>query len=58
MKDFFAFYPSIFGTYLMVQTILTIIYLTYTYKNIPNYKVGIIEHNLESTPIYDILSGK
>ena len=58
MKDFFAFYPSIFGTYLMVQTILTIIYLTYTYKNIPNYKVGIIEHNLESTPIYDILSGQ
>ena len=31
--------------------------LGYKNKNIPDYKVGIIEHNLESTPIYDILSG-
>ena len=58
MDEFVQIYPGIFAMYLFVQTILTIIYLTYTYKNIPDYEVGIIEHNLESTPIYDILSGK
>ena len=26
------------------------------YNDIPNYKLGIIEHNIESTPIYDILT--
>ena len=31
---------------------------TYESKSIPDYKIQIIQHNLESTPIMDILSGE
>ena len=40
------------------QTLFFGVEVKYKYTNIPDYKVGIIEHNLESTPIYDILSGE
>ena len=30
----------------------------YESKTIPDYKIQIIQHNLESTPIMDILSGE
>ena len=53
-----VFYPIILSMYLIIQGILIVFLVTYTYENIPDYKLGIIEHNLESTPIYDILSGE
>ena len=40
------------------QTIFIAVFVKYEIKKIPEYKVALIEHNLESTPIYDILIGE
>ena len=56
---------ALYGIYIIIMFLVSIfqtlffgVGVEYKYKNIPDYKVGIIEHNLESTPIYDILSGE
>ena len=54
----FAFYILIMGMVSIFLTLIISLGVDYKYKNIPDYKVGIIEHNLESTPIYDILIGQ
>ena len=37
-------------------TIILSIFVQYKNEYYPDYKIEIIQHNLESTPIYDILS--
>ena len=55
--EFNIIYVIIMTTLLFIMT-LVFPFMNYKYKKIPDYKIGIIEHNIESTPIYDILSGK
>ena len=52
------FYMMFMFIVLLIMTIWIAAGFKYKYKTIPAYKVGLIEHNLESTPIYDILIGE
>ena len=56
-KDISICYTVFMFSVLLIMTIWIPIGFNYKYKTIPAYKVGLIEHNLESTPIYDILIG-
>ena len=51
------FYTFFMFIVLLIMTIWIAAGFKYKYKTIPSYKVGLIEHNLKSTPIYDILIG-
>ena len=57
-KEISIYYTTFMFSVLLIMTIWIPIGFNYKYKTIPAYKVGLIEHNLESTPIYDILIGE
>ena len=51
----FAFIVIMF-LFSLAGTIILSIFVEYENENYPDYKMEVIQHNLESTPIYDILS--